>query len=69
MLFLPHLALSAAVVSALSVGQPQQVALDELDTAAPERYLIEINPGETRWVTEDAKWVLKRVRSGTPQAA
>lgn len=59
MLILSLLALSALVASTLSVPEPQQVALGNHET---ERYLIEINPGETRWVTEDDKWALRRVR-------
>ncbi|CAJ2512435.1 Uu.00g054500.m01.CDS01 [Anthostomella pinea] len=31
-----------------------------LDEVAPEQYLIELSPGETRWVTEDQKWELRR---------
>ena len=68
MLVLSFLALSAYAVSALSFAHPQQVALGEQEPASPERYLIEINPGETQWVTEDVKWDLKRVRSSTPQS-
>lgn len=26
-----------------------------------EKYLIELSPGNTRWVTEDEKWALRRV--------
>lgn len=62
MLVTSFLALSASVVSALSVPQPQQVALSEQDALALERYLIETNPGEIQWVTEDQKWALRRVR-------
>jgi hypothetical protein len=62
MLILSMLALSALVASTLSVPEPQQVALGDHEKAAAERYLIEINPGETQWVTEDDKWALKRVR-------
>jgi leucyl aminopeptidase len=62
MLILSLLALSALVASTLSVPERQQVALGDHEIAAPERYLIEINPGETQWVTEDDKWALKRVR-------
>lgn len=29
--------------------------------AATQRYHIELAPGETRWVTEDEKWELRRV--------
>ena len=67
MLVFSLLALSASVVSALSVGQPHQVSLSDQDAAVLERYLIELNPGETRWVTEDGKWDLKRVRTSTPK--
>lgn len=28
-----------------------------------ETYLVELAPGETRWVTEDQKWELRRVWS------
>lgn len=35
---------------------PPQVTIDE-----PDQYLIELSPGETRWVTEDEKWALRRV--------
>jgi bacterial leucyl aminopeptidase len=62
MLILSLLALSALVASTPSVPEPQQAALGDHEIAAPERYLIEINPGETQWVTEDDKWTLKRVR-------
>jgi hypothetical protein len=62
MLILSFLALGVFIVSAASLTQPQQVALSEQDAVALERYLIETNPGETQWVTEDQKWALKRVR-------
>jgi leucyl aminopeptidase len=62
MFVLAFLALSASISSALSVPKLQQVALSEQDAVAPERYLIETNPGETQWVTEDEKWTLRRVR-------
>jgi hypothetical protein len=32
------------------------------DSAAQETYLIELSPGETRRVTEEEKWELRRVR-------
>ncbi|KAI1502401.1 hypothetical protein F5X99DRAFT_160916 [Biscogniauxia marginata] len=31
-----------------------------LEEPAVERYLVELSPGETRWVTEDEKWELRR---------
>ena len=49
----------AATATALSVARPDQAALGV--TPEVEKYLIELSPGETRWVTEDEKWVLRRV--------
>jgi leucyl aminopeptidase len=58
------LAASIAAVSALSVDTSHQKAVieDEQPIAPQGQYLIELSPGETRWVTEDDKWELKRVR-------
>lgn len=28
---------------------------------APEKYLIELSPGKTAWITEEEKWELRRV--------
>jgi leucyl aminopeptidase len=33
----------------------------DLGTADTETYLIELAPGNTRWVTEEEKWELRRV--------
>lgn len=51
-------ALPAALVSGRFVAENEadNVILDE-----PAKYLIELNPGETQWVTEEDKWDLKRV--------
>jgi bacterial leucyl aminopeptidase len=35
----------------------------DLTVGAAEKYLIELAPGDTRWVTEDEKWELRRVWS------
>ena len=32
-----------------------------------EKYHIELSPGETRWVTEDEKWELRRVSALGPR--
>ncbi len=53
------LALVATAVTAFSIPQSQQTTLED----QAETFLIELNPGETRWVTEDEKWGLRRVRS------
>ena len=39
-----------------SISPPQRLDTDQ------EQFLIELNPGELRWITEDEKWVLRRVR-------
>ena len=62
MLILSLLALSVLVASTPSVPEAHQVALGDHETVVLERYLIETNPGETQWVTEDEKWALRRVR-------
>jgi len=41
--------------------QPPQIALSEQKLTGSETFLIELSPGETRWVTEDEKWELRRV--------
>ena len=51
-------AFAAAVAhpeDAQAVREPQQIIVE------PDEYLIELSPGETRWVTEDEKWALRRV--------
>ena len=59
LLSLSAVALAAAVATPKdpqAVFQTPQVTIDE-----PDQYLIELSPGETRWVTEDEKWALRRV--------
>ncbi len=51
--------LLTTTATALSIVQSDQAVLGE--TAGAERYLIELGPGDTRWITEDEKWVLRRV--------
>ena len=33
----------------------------DVDVESLDRFLIELSPGETRWITEDEKWELRRV--------
>lgn len=57
------LAASIAAVSALSVDTSyQKVVIEDEQLITQGQYLIELSPGETRWVTEEDKWALKRVR-------
>jgi leucyl aminopeptidase len=59
LLSLSAVALAAALATPKEpqvVFQNPQVTIDE-----PDEYLIELSPGETRWVTEDEKWALRRV--------
>lgn len=53
MKLLSVLALSATATSVLGASIPVD--------ARAEKFLIELAPGETRWVTEEEKWELKRV--------
>jgi leucyl aminopeptidase len=56
------LALSASVISArfVELHEKDQVVINANEADA-ERYLIELAPGETQWVTEEEKWELRRV--------
>lgn len=62
MRYVYQLALVATAVTGLSTSLHQQEVLQELVPVSQEKFLIELQPGETRWVTEEEKWVLKRVR-------
>ncbi|KAM3078397.1 Leucine aminopeptidase 1 [Clarireedia jacksonii] len=55
------LALSASLASARFVEKHEkdQVVLNT-NYVSDERYLIELAPGKTRWVTEEEKWELRR---------
>jgi leucyl aminopeptidase len=55
------LPLCTAVLAA-AVHPPQIVLGDsQAPIAETEKFLIELAPGETQWVTEDDKWALRRV--------
>ena len=58
-----QLAFVATAVTALTISQHRPNAFDEQIPVSQERFLIELQPGETRWVTEDEKWELRRVIS------
>ena len=49
--------LSTTVV-ALSTSKPDQTILGNDDQ---DLYLVELSPGERRWIAEDEKWALRRV--------
>ena len=59
------LLLPAASARFVEHGDPNRVLLypDGIPEPAPdaEKYHIELAPGDTRWVTEDEKWALRRV--------
>lgn len=58
------LSLSAVALAAAAATpkEPQVVFQDpQITTDESDQYLIELSPGETRWVTEDEKWALRRV--------
>lgn len=49
----------SAIAAASSLSRPKQAVFSA--GAAPDWYLIELGPGETRWIIEDEKWALRRV--------
>ncbi|KAJ4291817.1 Leucine aminopeptidase 1 [Kalmusia sp. IMI 367209] len=55
------LPLCTAVLAA-AIHPPQVVLQQDLQApiAEPEKYLIELAPGDHQWVTEDDKWALRR---------
>lgn len=57
------LALSAAAVNGRFVEKHEtdQVVLHS-DVVDNEKYLVELAPGKTQWITEEDKWELRRVR-------
>ena len=55
-------AAAIATASAESVLQQPQLALNGQNRLVEqEQFLVELSPGEARWITEDEKWELKRV--------
>lgn len=59
MRYFSSLLATATAVSALSAAVLPNAGQDVL--ASEDQYLIELEPGSTRWITEDEKWELKRV--------
>lgn len=60
------LALSATASAALAAVIPQQEVLAQtipsiVQNSQTTRWLIELGPYQTRWVTEEEKWALKLV--------
>ena len=53
--------LSFVAATSLSLPNLDQATLSSDE--AIEKYLIELAPEDTKWVTEDEKWALRRVRS------
>jgi len=54
---------TAALATAAAQPKDPQAVLQEQQPTIVEadEYLIELSPGETRWVTEEGKWELRRV--------
>lgn len=53
------LALQASALSVPKLAQ-QVLAQAQAPFSIPEKFLVELSPGETRWVTEPEKWELRR---------
>ena len=47
-------------ITALTITPRDQAVLGH-SSASDERYLIELGPGDTRWIVEEEKWALRRV--------
>jgi bacterial leucyl aminopeptidase len=63
---------SALVGAAAHPKDPQVVLQDPLlqpTIVEPDEYLIELSPGETRWVTENEKWELRKVSRSSLKAS
>ncbi len=58
----------SAVTASVVIPQLQQVALKDQVTVLQDKFLIELQPGKTRWVTEEEKWALRRVCSSRMRA-
>ena len=62
----PSLVIAGLVATSQALSVPPGVheALNRLQSpellAHAEKYLIEVSPGQTQWVTEDEKWALRR---------
>jgi hypothetical protein len=65
MKFFTPLALSATALAAVI---PQQAPLGPsiVQNTQQTKWLIELAPYQTRWVTEEEKWALKLVSLGSP---
>lgn len=46
---------------AFSIFRPLQAVFGAGAGAEDDLYLVELSPGETRWIEEDEKWALRRV--------
>lgn len=68
MKFSTPLALSATASTALAAVIPQQAPLvpSIVQNAQSTKWLIELAPYQTRWVTEEEKWALKLVGLSLP---
>ena len=55
---------TAALAAAVHQPKNPQIVLQDPQANAvePDEFLIELAPGETRWIKEDEKWELRRVR-------
>lgn len=62
---------TAALATAAAHVKEHQVVLEDQQPTfvEPDEYLIELSPGETRWVTEEGKWELRRVSAWNSEAA
>lgn len=55
------IAFIATASAALSLLHPDQALLSS-QPSREAQYLIELGPGDRRWIVEDEKWALRRVK-------
>ena len=63
MKFLSAIVVAAMASNVLARSVPQQERLSTPRIHPGQKYLIELAPSKTRWVTEEEKWALKLVCS------
>lgn len=67
-----HALIAAGLVASavsLSIARGPDQAFIGNEGTDEDDYLIELSPGETRWIKEDEKWELRRVGTSGPRSA
>lgn len=57
---------ACAPIAAARFIEPLERNNVDLGQTTPDKFLIELAPGKTAWITEDEKWELRRVCANSP---